>query len=226
MSSSYQVTNRKVLAIIPARGGSKGIARKNLAPCGGRPLVDWTIAAVNDSIRITEAVLSSDDDEILARAEGRVQPLRRPEELARDETATEPVIAHALEGRRPDLVVLLQPTSPLRTGRDIDLAIQHLEFTGSDSVASVVDSHTLLWHCDGPDYDPQNRPRRQELKWRQYEENGAIYVFTYMQWLRTGCRLGGRARPYPMAEEHRLQVDTPLDLELVSELLDRQAVPA
>lgn len=214
----------EVLAIIPARGGSKGIPRKNLAPCGGRPLVDWTIEAANDSRRVTDAILSSDDHEINERATGRVRAVHRHPLLAQDDTSTEAVIASLLPFDPPDIVVLLQPTSPLRTGAHIDEAVQLLEDTWqADSVVSVVPSHAYLWAADGTPLYTERR-RRQEM--RQFEENGAIYAFTMEHWRRTGNRLGGHVELYVMGEEHRLQVDTPDDLEAMSRLLERAAVPA
>lgn len=224
-----------VLAIIPARGGSKGIPGKNLAACGGRPLVDWTIEAACAARYVDWAVLSSDDDAILARAGDGIIPHRRPAELAQDHTPTEPVIADAIDAfvrsQRivPDILVLLQPTSPLRTGQHIDEAITLLRVTARDSVVdyrdsvvSVVPSHAYLWTAEGPLYT--ERRRRQDME--QYEENGAIYATTMEQWRRSGDRLGGRVALYIMSEEHRYQVDSPEDLEVLSRLLERRAVAA
>lgn len=207
-----------VLAIIPARGGSKGIPHKNLAICGGRPLVDWTIEAANESRYVTTAVLSSDDGGILMRARGKVLPELRPDFLAADDTSTEAVLDFVIRDRRESLIVLLQPTSPLRTGSHIDAAIEKLG--SADSVVSVVPSHAYLWTDDGPLY--QGRKRRQEMN--QYEENGAIYVFTRDHWLKTHNRLGGQVELFVMAPEHQLQIDIPADLQLASWLLERQAV--
>lgn len=223
----------EVLAIIPARGGSKGIPRKNLAMCAGRPLVDWVLEAASGSRLIKLTILSSDDDEILDR--GRrfwgVAPLRRAAELAQDETPTEAVMREVIErpgiGRpeADDLIMLLQPTSPLTETHDIDAAINLLREDGADSVVSVVPSHAFLWsgrRYGSPSYDPRERPRRQEMEGRQFEENGAIYVTTYAQWASTGCRIGGRVDLYVMGEQGRLQVDSPADLEMASLLLERR----
>jgi len=215
-----------VLAIIPARGGSKGIPHKNLALCGGRPLVDWTVKAAEDSQRVTDAILSSDDRDILARAGGSrcVRASIRPAHLAGDDVSTEAVLDYHLRmNGGADIVVLLQPTSPLRTAEHIDEAIALLEREGADSVVSVVPSHSFLWDASGAPLYGERR-RRQEM--RQYEENGAIYVFTMEHWRRTGNRLGGRVSLYEMGEEHRVQIDTPMDLAIVSMLLERTAVSA
>lgn len=209
-----------VLAIIPARGGSKSIPHKNLALSGGRPLVDWTIQAANESRYINAAVLSSDDGGILIRAKHKVIPELRPAHLAEDETSTEAVMDYVLRDHKPDVIVLLQPTSPLRNGQHIDEAIEML--AAYDSVVSVSPSHAYLWTREGPLY--QERKRRQDME--QFEENGAIYVTTREQWIKTGSRIGGSIGLYIMGEEHRLQVDSPADLQAMSLLLERQAVLA
>lgn len=211
-----------VLAIIPARGGSKGIPHKNLALCGGQPLVDWTVLAAHDARLVTRGVLSTDSPEISGHAAGKVLPLERPAWLAADDTSTEAVIEHALSVEdAPDVIVLLQPTSPLRNSAHVDDAIRLLWSSGADSVVSVSPSHTYLWDAEGkPLY--AERKRRQEME--QYEENGAIYVTTIDQWRRTGNRLGGRVALYVMGDEHRIQIDSPADLEVVSRLME--GVPA
>lgn len=212
-----------VIAVIPARGGSKGILRKNLAMCAGKPLVDWVIQAANDSELINWAILSSDNDEILQRAWGKVVAQRRPAELATDEASTEDVMEYALRDASEDVIVLLQPTSPLTEGWQIDEAIRVLE-RGAASVVSVVESHAFLWHngeyANVPMYDMLNRPRRQDRF--EYEENGAIYVTTSEKWHKHHVRASGKIGLYEMPEEHRFQVDTPLDLDIVSKLLNER----
>jgi N-acylneuraminate cytidylyltransferase len=137
------IGGRSVLAIIPARGGSKGIKRKNLVDVGGRPLIVWTIAAALGSRHIDRVILSSDDEEIIAAAEaaGCEAPFRRPASLATDEAGSAEVVAHAL-ARVPGyaLFVLLQPTSPLRTSGDIDAALELLDASGADFCVSVTEA--------------------------------------------------------------------------------------
>src|SRR5690242_8069665 len=135
-----------VLGVIPARGGSKGIPDKNLAPLCGRPLLAYTADAVKASRRITRAIVSTDDQRIAecARSLGLDVPFMRPASLSGDDTPMLPVLQHALDamgvnGFAADAIVLLQPTSPLRRAEHIDAAIDSLERTGADSVVSVVD---------------------------------------------------------------------------------------
>ena len=201
------------MGIIPARGGSKGIPHKNLAICGGKPLVDWTIDAANQATSITTAVLSSDSEGILSRANGKVQGLLRPEQFATDGALQEDVIDHVLENTSmpsDGIIVLLQPTSPLRKAVHIDEAVEMLTMSGAHSVVSVVASHALLWHGETfePDalYPVQKRPNRQQMR-LQWEENGAIYAFTLASWLMYHNRIGKRRILYAMSDEHRLQVD-------------------
>ena len=134
----------RVLGIITARGGSKGVPGKNLKPLGGRPLIDYTIDAANDT-PLDRLILSTDDNKIavVARGLGCEVPFMRPAELARDETPHLPVIQHAVQWLRdkenysPDIVLTLQPTSPLRSSADIAAALRMLELSDADSVVSV-----------------------------------------------------------------------------------------
>ena len=214
-----------ILAIVPARGGSKGIKNKNLALCAGKPLIDWTLEDVDQSSLITRTVLSSDDEAILSHHRGhQCLPMQRPAEFAQDSTPTEAVIYDVVErcGYDPDIIVLLQPTSPVRHGRHIDEAIQMLDKTGAQSVLSVVPSHAFIW--EGPEpfsitYNWARRPRRQDMP-LHFEENGAIYVFTREHWERRHNRIGGKIALYVMPEEARIQVDTPFDLWMAGKILE------
>lgn len=141
----------RIMAFIPARGGSKGIPRKNLAPLAGKPLLQYTIEAAHKSKYITDIFLSSEDEEIieLARSLGLDVPYRRPAELATDESSLIDTILHACDWLRaarhptPDALLLLQPTSPLRRADDIDGAIQLFQATDATSLISV---HRMIEH--------------------------------------------------------------------------------
>lgn len=216
-----------ILAVVPARGGSKGILHKNLVSCAGKPLLQWTLEAAKESRLLTHIVLSSDNDEMLALGEQfGVICTKRPPELALDGTSTEAVIGDVLgdyKEKKIELVVLLQPTSPVRTGGQIDEAIAQLQLDNADSLLSVVPSHAFLWQGKDdwfvPTYVLNMRPTRQSMRDRQYEESGNIYVFTMNHWKNTRNRLGGKISLYRMGEESRIQVDTPLDLFLVDKIL-------
>lgn len=231
MISEKDILN--LLALIPARGGSKGIPRKNLAPVAGRPLLAWTCAAARESRRIARTVLSTEDAEIAARGRefGAEVPFLRPPELARDDTPTLPVIRHALEflaereGYRPDAVVLLQPTAPLRRAEHIDGAADRFLETGADAVVSVspVPAHFHpFWVFDldaegrmrpsHPEGGPERYPRRQALP-PAYVRNGAVYVARTRLILDENSLYGSTPVAFVMSAEDSVNVDAPEDLE-------------
>tara|TARA_Y100000310_G_scaffold318019_1_gene371602 strand:- start:257 stop:946 length:690 start_codon:yes stop_codon:yes gene_type:complete len=215
----------RVLAIIPARGGSKGIPNKNLVPLRGKPLVQWTIDAAKEAKNIRDVVLTSDSRDILkVGCHQGVRLLLREPELARDDTTTEAVIKDVVDKHitdfDPEYIVLLQPTSPIRQPKHIDEAVAMLIREKLDSVVSVVESHSMLWSRNGyksrpkPMYDISNRRRRQDMG-GQYEENGSIYAFTIDHWESMQNRLGGNMGLYVMPGQTGIQVDSLFDLDLV-----------
>lgn len=223
---------RDAIAIVPARGGSKGIPRKNLVPLQGTPMMVYTIRAGLGCDRIGAVVVSTDDAEIaeVAQKEG-AHVVERPPELARDDSPTEPCVLHAMdwwkerEGCDPAWVVLLQPTAPLRDSSDIDEAFKILERTGADCVLSVRERREFHWELRGdlgfPKWDIANRPRRQDLV-PDYIENGAIYITRSELYREEGNRLGGRIALSVMPGERSVDVDEPEDIPLVEEYLRRR----
>ena len=210
-----------VLGLIPARGGSKGITRKNLALVGGKPLLEWTVAAARESTELTRFVVSTDDDEIAAAAGADV--LRRPAELAQDDTPMIDVVRHAVEELAPDVVVLLQPTSPLRRAEHIDAAVRLLLDSGADSVVSVVAvphryvPEALMDLRDGR-VVPRAATRARHEKQTAYARNGPAVLAVRVTSI--GDDLFGRdCRAYVMDERDSLDVDTPFELELADLLL-------
>lgn len=221
----------RVLCVIPARGGSKGIPGKNLREVAGKPLLTWTIEqalAVPGDVRV---VVSTDDEAIAAtaRAAGAEVPFMRPAELATDESATEPAVLHTIEtlaadGYEPDAVVLLQATSPVRLPGSIARAVEQFFATEVDSLVGVVAQAPFLWKAGDPPsahYDVDHRPRRQELTDAEmfYRETGSIYV-TRPDLYRTSLnRLGGRIGLFVMDEVEGVDVDTEVDLALAAQVL-------
>jgi CMP-N,N'-diacetyllegionaminic acid synthase len=217
------------IAVIPARGGSKGIPKKNICECAGKPLIAWTLDAAVQATRIDRILLSTDDPEIMeiGRDYG-VEVIERPPELASDTAHTEPVMLHALDqlvdkDNHIKGVVLLQPTSPLRTGEHIDDAIHHFAQTGADSLLSVCSTHHFFWKnrlTPTPFYDVNNRPRRQDITpegvW--YRENGAIYISRLKGFMGHKNRLFGRVEMYVMEEQDSIEVDVDIEL-LIADLL-------
>jgi len=215
--------------VIPARGGSKGIPRKNLVDCAGKPLIVWTIeqALAVDGI---DVVVSTEDEEIAAVAAGHgAGVVARPPELAEDTTATEPVVEHAIAertaaGHRPDRVMLLQATSPVRHLGTLARALAELDRTGADSLVGVVPQAPFLWWATDPptaDYEISARPRRQDLTSERlrYRETGSLYVTRTEIYLEQHNRLGGRIHLFVMDEIEGVDIDTSHDLEVAARLL-------
>jgi len=223
------MTTQLNLAVIPARGGSRGIARKNLQVVGGMPLVARTVRTAMASGVFAAVVVSTDDDEIaeVARAHGATVA-KRPRELARDTSPTEPVIEHALAeaerlaGRLFDTIWLLQATSPFLQEGDIRQAWQLLESGTCDSVVAVHTDHPFSWDAtaDGlvvATYEPAKRSRRQDIP-SHYRENGALYAVTRALWDESHVRIAGRVAPLVMPAWRSLDVDDESDLEAAQAL--------
>ena len=230
---------KEILSIIPARGGSKGIPRKNLKKILDKPLIAYTIEASLKSKYITRTMLSSEDDEILSVAkEFGSEVIKRPDELAQDVTKTIPVMIDVVtrlkekEGYKPDYVVLLQPTCPLRDENYIDSAFEYYfeaEKKGYDSCFSAFDSgytHAKwkILHNGKLEglYDYRIRPRRQETEqhYKMITENGAFYALETDTMLRANDFIG--FNPIAYVTPRVIDIDTPEDFKRVEEMLKNQ----
>jgi CMP-N,N'-diacetyllegionaminic acid synthase len=224
--------NRKVVALIPARGGSKGIPKKNLAPIHGRPLIDYSVKTAIESKAIHRVVVSTDDPQIksVALAAG-AEVIDRPVELAEDATPTLPVMKHALQqleqgGWVPDALVLLQPTVPYRRIEDVDAAIEMLFSRDADAVAGVVRTKTprdwIFQLHDGrvTFYEqPDFAQTRRQMNAPQYRINGAVYVYKTQTIKRSqDYAWGEKVYGYVMDDRRSLDIDEPFDLQ-IAELL-------
>jgi CMP-N-acetylneuraminic acid synthetase len=216
-----------VLGLVPARGGSKGVPGKNTRPLAGRPLLEYTARAALASGVLHRVILSTDSAEIAdcGRRIGLEVPFMRPAALAEDDTPMLPVVEHALDelgrqGWEPALVVLLQPTSPLRTPAHIRAAVELLRQTGADSVVSVVAVPPHL----SPDYvmridEGRLRPflpggarvtRRQDAR-PAYVRDGTVYAFRTAALRRFGSLYGDDCRPLLLDAAESLSIDTAAD---------------
>jgi N-acylneuraminate cytidylyltransferase len=223
--------SRRVIAIIAARGGSKGLPGKNIALCGGKPLIAWTALAAKGSRLVDRTIVSSDDEAILvaARTAGVEAPFVRPPELATDEAPMADVVLHALSaaGEGYEVGVLLQATSPLRRSEDIDGALALMAESGAPSVVSVTDVEKPPYWMYSLGEDRHLRPlfpelaaagRRQELP-PAYVLNGAVYVFD-VAWFRKGRRFSTEESVgFVMPRERSVDVDSARDLALADHLL-------
>ena len=229
----------KALGIIPARGGSKGVPRKNIRQVAGRPLIAYTINAARASRYLSASVVTTDDLQIAQISEALgCQVIMRPSELAADETPMFPVMMHVLDtlsaqDEKYDSVVLLQPTAPLRTGEDIDTCLEILETSGADSVISVapvpghyhpdwqflIEDGKLVLYSGAP--LGQIVPRRQSLS-LTFTRNGAIYACRTEVLYKHGMFYSADVRAYVMPPEHSINIDSELDLLLAEALLTQQ----
>ena len=215
-----EMMEKKCIAIIPARGGSKGIKNKNLAEFAGKPLLVWSIEQALASGSVSQVYVSSESDEILkVSRENGAQTVRRPPSISIDTSSSESALLHALEEIReePDYIVFLQATSPLRKPEDIHRAVRRAVSEGADSLFSAVQTHFNYWRFSGGEiesesYDYRDRRRRQEID-SQYVENGSIYVLKPEILKRFHNRLGGKKTIYEMEFWQVFEIDTPEDLE-------------
>jgi CMP-N-acetylneuraminic acid synthetase len=224
-----------VIALITARGGSKGIPRKNLAPVAGQPLIAWTIRAALGSQHVSRLLVSTDDPEIAeaSRAHGAEVPFLRPAKFALDDSTSFDVAAHALrwlaenEKCEPDYLLLLQPTSPLRTAADIDGAIELARARSADAVLGVCEAspHPYLARRiqgDGvlTDFIPiTNKPSRRQEYPPAYLLNAAIYLNRPASLLATRSFQPPGAIAYVMPQERSLDIDSPWELRIADLIL-------
>lgn len=230
--------DKRIVALIPARGGSKGLPRKNVLPLNGKPLIAWTIEQTRASEYVDRVIVTTDDEEIasVARANGADVPFLRPRELASDTAKAMDVILHALDwleahNDRFDVIVLLQPTSPLRTTVDIDNALRLLFSKDARAVVSVCETeHHPYWSnvlpADGsldgflrPDIMNKNR---QELP-TFYRLNGAINA-AHCDHLRTHKTFFGKSTfAFVMPSERSVDIDTLIDFQRAELLIGKTA---
>ena len=209
------------LALIPARGGSKGIPGKNLQPVGGVPLIGRTVAAARASARVGRVVVSTDDDAIAAVAEEHgAEVVRRPAAIAGDTASSESALLHALDvleqqGPLPERLVFLQCTSPFTHAAQIDRVLAALDTPGINSSFAVAPWHGFLWRSDGRgiNHDPQQpRQRRQDLE-PSFLETGAIYAMATANFRANGSRFCTPWQPV-VIDDSGPEIDTPADLAL------------
>lgn len=229
---------KEILAIIPARGGSKGIPKKNMVLLCGKPLIQYTIDAAKKSTLISHIILSSDDDEIIyyCKSQDIKVPFRRPLKLAQDNTPMIDVVKHTIkflkkkENYKSEYIILLQPTSPLRTAQHIDEALNKLVNSDADSIVSVtevphqfnpfsvmkldVEGNLAFFIKEGKKYS-----RRQD-KPILYARNGpVIFASKYEFILKNNILYSGNILPYFMKRENSIDIDNTFDLILAKILL-------
>lgn len=233
----------KILAIIPARGGSKGIKRKNIKPLAGRPLIAYTIEAAKKSRLINRIILSSDDKQIISYSKRQKieAPFRRPKILAKDNTPMIKVVCHALdflfkkEKYSPDFIVLLQPTSPLRKAKHIDEAVKLLIKSAADSAVSVIEAphnfnpFSMMRLKNGflkPFLKFDERNNLREKKPRFFARNGpAVLAFRKESLLNKKSLYGDKIIPYFMKENASIDIDNISDFKIAEQIIKSSKRP-
>ena len=224
---------QSILAIIPARGGSKRIPRKNIAPLAGKPLLAYSIEHALQARQVNRTIVSTDDDEIaeIARQYG-AEVVMRPPELATDTATSEDALLHVMDHLEEkenfplNMIAFLQCTSPLRQPHDIDSAISTFVDKEADSLFSAFRFNKYIWRLNNGipvslNYDYRKRWREQDFPC-QYQENGSIYIFKPWVLRKLRNRLGGKIAIYEMDYLSSIQVDTSEDLLLCEWVLERR----
>ncbi len=229
----------KILAIIPARGGSKRLPGKNMLELGGKPLIAWTIEEASKSKYISDIIVSTDDEDIARVSEkyGASIPFLRPKELSSDTATTIDAVKHAInylkENREKEYkyVLLLQPTSPLRIAEDIDNAIELLLEKQADSVISMCEcEHSPIWsnmlpndyNLDGFLRNDYKNVRSQDLP-TYYRFNGAIYIANINRLLEESVFNFDRdSYAYIMPQDRSVDIDSELDFKICQVLIEKQ----
>lgn len=226
------MNQKKYLAIIPARGGSKRLPRKNTLDLHGKPLIAWTIEAALKCSKIQDTIVTSDDNEILKISKQcGVNIIKRPKYLASDTASSFDAISHAIDSCKTnfDYIVLLQPTSPLRNSKHIDEAIDLLEEKNADAIISVCEmEHSPLWCNTIPTDDSMKNFIRDEGKGKRsqdlntyYRLNGAIYICKKDRLLKENSFfIEDNIYAYKMDIEKSVDIDTKVDLQLAKFYLE------
>jgi N-acylneuraminate cytidylyltransferase len=221
---------RKTLAVIAARGGSKGIPHKNLLDLCGKPLLAWTVLQARAAKGVDVVAVSSDSDQILAAAEAAgAVGVRRPDDISGDLASSESAWLHALDAidarlGRFERIVALQATSPIRESSDIEKALETFDHERLDSLLSVCEVEDYFnWRigADGPEpinYDFRNRRMRQQIE-KRYLENGSFYVLVPSLLREQSNRLGGKIGFHVMERHKMFQIDRPEDLTLCAAIM-------
>ncbi len=225
------INGKTILAIIPARGGSKGLPGKNIVDVGGKPLLAWTIDQAKESKYIDRFILSTDDAEIISVAEqyGCDVPFVRPKALASDSAGSMGVVFHVLETLQEkfDYVALLQVTSPLRTASDIDACVEQCEKLNVPACVSVVEvdkSPYWMYHLGDnnlmqPVMDRSDFPTRRQDTPKVYAINGAVYVARTRWIVHQNHFVTAETVAFVMPKERSIDIDSPLDLAILKTIL-------
>ncbi len=216
----------KTIALIPLRGGSKSIPKKNIKLIADKPLCAWVLEAAVQAKAIDKVIVSTDCPEIksvVSMLNLGVTILDRPPELATDEASTESVMLHVMQQLMFNILVTIQATSPLLEAQHLDTALERFKEHDLDSMLSAVRIKRFFWNDDATpiNYNPLHRPRRQDFR-GILMENGAFYITRRAILERDQCRLGGKVGIYTMPETTAVEIDELNDWVMVEQLLRQQ----
>tara|TARA_B100000945_G_scaffold321590_1_gene337331 strand:- start:1196 stop:1879 length:684 start_codon:yes stop_codon:yes gene_type:complete len=218
---------KQIAVLIPARGGSKGIPYKNIKNFASLPLITHTINYAKSSQYVNNIVISTDDEKIVSVVKNHnVTILKRPKKLATDHSTTESTIDHFLNETepKPDIIILLQATSPYRPYNSLNEAIKKFINKKYDSLLSLSPTSHFFWKIKKntvtAEYDYINRPRRQDVapKDLRFIENGSLYIFTREHFEKIGNRLGGKIGYVVWDEKYSMEIDTPLQFKVLENI--------
>lgn len=220
-----------VVAFIPARGGSKGIPNKNITDLNGKPLIYWSLLAVENSDKIQKVFVATDSSEIASVVRGfgfsKVEIFNRSEENAKDFSPTIDVVLEFINSGKlneEDYLCLVQATSPLLTSTDVSGFVENFENSNSDSSLTCVESRKYHWSKDGEPIGHvfSERKPRQERTEHILVENGAMYLNKVLNIKKEKCLLSGKVIPYVMNYDTIYEIDSPFDLKIVENLMNKR----
>lgn len=210
------------VAFIPVRAGSKSIKNKNITLINNKPLIYWTVSVANNS-NLDKVFVSTDSDEIKSVVESfgleKVEVIGRSKESSSDNATSETALIEFAQNYEFDNVVFMQATSPLTQTSDINGALKKFLNSDKKSLISAIKRHQFLWDTKGTpmNYDPNKRPRRQEWD-GYYIENGAFYISSRKEIMKTGCRITTPVDFWEMSEQNIFEIDEPKDIEIIEKL--------
>ena len=210
------------VAFIPVRAGSKSIKNKNITLINNKPLIYWTVSVANNS-NLDKVFVSTDSDEIKSVVESfgleKVEVIGRSKESSSDNATSETALIEFAQNYEFDNVVFMQATSPLTQTSDINGALKKFLNSDKKSLISTIKRHQFLWDTKGTpmNYDPNKRPRRQEWD-GYYIENGAFYISSRKEILKTGCRITTPVDFWEMSVQNIFEIDEPTDIDIVEKL--------
>lgn len=223
------------IAFIPARGGSKGLPRKNIKFFMGEPLISRAIRIAKETKIFNQIIVNTDDDEIAKIAkEGGANILRRPRVLGNDTAEVDPLIKWSIEElgiskNSTEIITLLYCTAPLRECKDIINTIDLVKNQGFDSALTLVETNYYLWKLNEnsftpTNYDPTKRAARQTEKWNQFMENKAVYAFRVADLMKSGCRLNGKVGGCIMDADRSIDIDSQEDFNIAEAIANNKYI--